>query len=137
MNVVSYMASLAEQAAEVLIYLAPITAGFLLLFLGALFWDLTGARLKFNARLFYLLLPGVSILLILLAGALFHRKPEFAFLPHIGCAVGVLLAIVPAVQLRPAWATSITSSLCLLWYSYCCWFVSIMSIRWPAGPGLS
>ena len=133
MNLVYYMASLAKEAAGVLIYLAPITAGFLLLFLGAVFWDLTGARLKFNPRLFYLLLPGVSILFILLAGTLFQRQAGFVFLPHIGLGVGVLLAIVSAVQVRPAWAVSITSSLCLLWYSYCCWLVSIMSITEAPG----
>jgi hypothetical protein len=75
-----------------------------------------------------LLLPGIGVLLILLTGSLFERQPGLFYLPYIGFGVGVLLAVVTAVTLRPAWMTSISSSLCLLWFSFWCWFVSVMSI---------
>jgi hypothetical protein len=128
MNRFTYIGWLAGQAADGLAYIWPVTLVLLVLLACAMFRDSSRARLRLSPRLLYLLCPAVGTLLILLAGSLFEEQPARVYLPYAGFGVAVLLAVIPAVVLRPAWMTSISSSLCLLWYSFWCCFVSVMSI---------
>ncbi len=132
MNRIHYMVWLAAQAADGLTYLWPVTLLFVSLVGCGLFWDVRSKRLEFDKRLFYLILPTTGVLLILLVGCLFEDEPNLAVLPSIGLGVGVLLAVITVIRLRPAWMTSISVSLCILWYSFWCFFVSGMSVtgRW-------
>lgn len=128
MNRISNIAWLAGQAASGLTQVFPITL-FLALLAGCGFaWDISHKRLRLGIRLWYLLLPGVGALLILLVGTLFEQQSWLSFLPVVLLVVGVILSLVTVARLRPAWMTSISVSLCFLWYSLWCCFVAGMSI---------
>ncbi len=128
MNRISYIGWLAGQAVGGLTYIWPVTLGLVCLLAGSVFWDRSRARLRFSLRLFYLLLPSLGTLLILVLGSLFERQPTMVYLPYAGFGVAVVLAIFAGVILKRDWMTAVSVSLCLLWYSCWCWFVSVMSI---------
>ena len=128
MNGFAYTVWLAGQAADGLTMLWPVTFLLPVLAGGAVLWDVWGARLKFGRRMLYLLLPVIGVVTILLMGSLFENHPGLVCLPYVGVGTALVLAIVSTVVLRPAWMSSITVSLCLLWYSVWCGFVSLMSI---------
>jgi hypothetical protein len=128
MKHLAYMEWLGKQAAGGLTYLWPVTLVLSVLVGAALFWDFSYTRLKFGRRSLFLLLPSMGIVFTLLVGTLFERQPSLVYLAYVGFGAGVLLAVVAAFVLRPAWRSSISISLTLLWYSLWCWFVSVMSI---------
>lgn len=122
------MVWMASQAAGGLRYKFPVTLLLVSLTAFALVLDLYCKRLRPNERLCYLLLPAAGIPITLLTGTLFEEQPLLSFLPVVCLVLGIVLAAVAVVGLRPAWMTSIMVSLCFLWYSYWCCFVAGMSI---------
>jgi hypothetical protein len=119
---------LASQAASGLSYKWLVTYVLVVLVCGALLWDLSTHRLKFGRKMLLLLLPFLGVVLLLFVGSLFQGRPAFVFVPFIALAICVILATVAVAKLRPAWMSSITVSLAILWYGYWCSFVSFMSI---------
>jgi len=128
MNRIAYTGWLAGQAAEGLTAFWPVTFILALLAGGAVLNDFWGSRLKLERRLIYLFLPAISFVMILLVGSFFEQRPRLHYFPYIGFGAGVVLAVISAVVLKRAWMSSIAISLCFLWYSLWCGFVSIMSI---------
>lgn len=106
----------------------PVTLILALLSCGAMLNDYWGARLRLDCRLLYLFLPAAAIVVILLAGSLLQVRPGWSCLPFVGLTVGIVLAIVSGIVLKRAWMSSLSISLCCLWYSFWCAFVALMSI---------
>jgi hypothetical protein len=128
MNHVTDIWWLSGQALSGLLYLWPVTLVLVSMLVLAVFRDYSGGRLKYGRRMFYLLLPAIGTFIILVMGSVFEHQPSMAYLLYVAFGVAVLLAITSVVVLRSAWMTSGSMSLCLLWYSFWCWFVSTMSI---------
>jgi hypothetical protein len=128
MNLVAEMISLASQSAGGLRQGLPVTVLLVFLTAFALALDLWRRRLRFGRQLVYLFLPAGGIPIVLLSGAFFEEKPVMSFMPVLCFLLSLGLSVVAVVRLRPAWMTSISISLCFLWYGAWCCFIAGMSI---------
>ena len=128
MKIIPYIGWLAGQAADGLTYLWPVSLILLLLACAAVLSDIRRKRLQLDRRFPILLLPVTSVVAILIVGGAFQERSAFSYLPNVGLGAGIVMSIVSGRVLRRAWMSSVSVSLCCLWYAFWCGFVATMSI---------
>ena len=128
MNPISYFFWLIEQASEGLFYIWPVTLGILILTTVAYIFVLRNRKEAFQKNYRYLPIPLVGTTIILLVGVLFEKKGDFVFAAYIAAGLTILLAGLSIYRLKDVWPVTVSSSLLILWFSFWCWFVSVMSI---------
>ena len=125
---ITYALWLADQALGGLRYAWPITIGLVVLGVAAITVDILRRKTSSSRRLASLLLPFVGTVVILASGSIFRERESFYFFPYLGLALCVGLAIFAVFRCRPMWMTAASVSLCTVWWSLWCAFVSVMSI---------
>lgn len=128
MDSLRYFGWLASEAFGGLLYLWSVSAGLLAILAAAVFVEGRSGRLRISDRIGFLALPFVGAVFILACGALFERQAELWPLPFAGLGFSFALAGLCVFRRRDIWMTASTVSLCSLWYSLWCSFVSAMSI---------
>ena len=123
-----YIPRAAKHTMQFLFAIWPLTLEFVFFALFGLVFDVWTRRLVSFRRLLYLLVPSVGVFVSILPGALYPRQPEFYLMPLLGLAAVVLLAALAFERLKPARLTSISASICWLWYAWWCGYLSLMSI---------
>jgi hypothetical protein len=123
-----YYLWLGDQALSGLTYAWPVSLLVLALLLAAVIADVSRQRFSVGVRSFCLFLPLVGTCLVLASGALLEKKQHLFFLPYVGLGACVVLSGIAVFQNRKMWMTASAISLCVLWYSLWCGFVSVMSI---------
>jgi len=119
---------LAGQVIDALTFWWPVTLILGLVACAAVLNDFWKGLLNFDRRLSLLFLPASSAPVVLLVGGVFEDHPQFAFLAYVGFGAGIALAAISGVTLKRPWMSSVSVSLCCLWYSLWCCFVALMSI---------
>lgn len=118
---------LAEQALDGVLYYWPVSAILVGLLCAALATDISKRRLR-ATDMGHLLCPLFGTAVMLCMGAFLERTEYLIFLPLLGLASCLILAVVSVIKLRRVWMTASTVSLLILWYSLWCVLVSGMSI---------
>jgi len=128
MNRIAYYFWLIEQASGGLFYLWPVTLGILISAIVALIFVLRNRKEAFQKNYKYLAVPLIGTVIILMVGVLFEKKENFVFTSYLAAGLTVLLAGISTYKAKNIWPVSVSSSLFILWFSFWCWFVSLMSI---------
>lgn len=99
------------------LFLGPIletTLLLLVLLILAIYTDRSNGKFKDRPSPFYLLLPFLGPILIILFGAIFEKRFELLFLADVGLGITILLTIITCVLFWRAWVTW----LCLIIFIY-------------------
>jgi hypothetical protein len=128
MNTISYMGWLLVQAWDGLFYIWPVSTVLLALIVVTLAHTGLNREAALRRHFWYGLLPLGGILSILLAGAICAENPAMTIWPDMGMVFTLLLAGAALYKSKDIWPLS--ASLCsfLVWFSFWCWFVAVMSI---------
>jgi len=121
-----YFIWLAEQAFDGILYVWPVSLILIVLLCLSLFLDISKQRLRLTD--FPCLYPLLGTVTILGMGTVYEKDEHLYYLPYVGFVFCLLLAVFVVIKLRRIWKTALAISLCILWYSLLCGFVSVMSI---------
>jgi hypothetical protein len=128
MNLLRYFAWLAGQAFDGLLYGWPISVCLIVVLATAMLIEVRSERLIGGSWIAEIAVPFAGPIYILICGTLLQKQRELWILPYVGVALTFALAAVCVYRCRAFWKTAAAISLCSLWFSLWCGFISVMSI---------